>query len=281
MKQRRKRIRRLLLLIVLLLAAYSILIEPRWVQVRQLEITLPRLPARTKPISMVQLTDFHYPVGLPDAYYRAVVRRTNALHPDLIVLTGDFIARSPGDAAPCAEALADLHAPLGVWAVLGNHDYWTDATTVSAALRAQGNRVLKNQAVPIRAGGSRLWLIGLDDPWFGTSNLPRALRGVPQDDAKIVLVHEPDYADTVARYPVDLQLSGHSHGGQVRVPFVTSRMLPKYGQRYPIGLRQVGGMQLYTSRGIGGVSIPLVHWPLRFRCRPEITHITLHGGRPR
>lgn len=269
--------RRALWVMGILLAVYAIGLEPQWLDVTQHEITLRRLPPALNGLRIVQLTDFHFPVGLPVSYYRRVVAQANAQHADLIVLTGDFIARAGSDAEPCARELAGLHAPLGVWAIMGNHDYWTDGDRMRHSLEQVGIPVLINRAVPIATRGARLWLVGVDDVWSGHPQLDVALRGVPEQEAKIVLVHEPDYADTVMHYPVDLQLSGHSHGGQVRLPFIGSLFLPKYGRKYPIGLQHAGGLPVFTSRGIGGVSIPVLHWPIRFCCRPEVSVLTLRS----
>ena len=264
-----------------LLMIYAICIEPYWLEVTQTTITLHRLPPAWNGLRIVQLTDFHYPVGLSSSFYRRVVNCANAQHPDIILLTGDYIAMSANDAEPCAKMLADLRAPLGVWAVLGNHDYWTDGPRMRRALELVGIHVLVNQSVQLNKDNAHLWLVGLDDAWSRISTVypkpVQTLRGVPRAEAKIVLMHEPDYADTVAHFPVDLQLSGHSHGGQVRLPFAENLILPRYGRKYPIGLQHDGALPVFTSRGIGGVSIPFIHWPIRFRCRPEVSVLILHS----
>jgi len=267
----------MLLAVCVLLVLYSICIEPYWVEVTQHDIFMRRLPSALDGLRVVQLTDFHFPVGLPVSYYRRVVALANNQHADLIVLTGDYIARSAEDAESCAAILRELHAPLGVWAVLGNHDYWTNSARMRCALEAAGIHVLVNKAVPIRARGTHCWLVGLDDTWSGHPNTKLALRGVPPGEASIALVHEPDYADTVARFPVDVQLSGHSHGGQVRIPLIQGLLLPRFSRRYPVGFYTIDHLILYTSRGIGGVSVPLSgrHLTIRFNCRPEITVLTL------
>jgi predicted MPP superfamily phosphohydrolase len=157
-----------------------------------------------------------------------------------------------------------------VYAILGNHDHWTDADEVARALQTQPITVLRNAAIPIDRGGARLWIAGVDDVWERHADLDQALRLVPADQATILLAHEPDYADLAAQYSVDLQLSGHSHGGQVQLPFFGSPILPYLGRKYPRGLYQIGSLQLYTNRGLGVVSPPV-----RFNCRPEITLFTL------
>jgi len=277
---RRRRAWLILLGLLTLLAIYAICIEPYWLDVTQTPIALHRLPPALEGLRIVLLADFHYPVGLPPSYFRRVVACANAQHPDVILLAGDYIAMSANDAEPCAKVLADLRAPLGVYAVLGNHDYWTDGQRMQRALEHVGIHVLRNRSVPLPAHGAHVWLVGLDDAW---SRLPAvypqpmlALHGLPPEETTIVLVHEPDYADTTALFPVDLQLSGHSHGGQVCLPFAENLILPLYARKYPRGLQHAGALPVFTTRGIGGVSIPLLHWPLRFRCRPEVSVLILH-----
>jgi predicted MPP superfamily phosphohydrolase len=201
-----------------------------------------------------------------------------------VVLTGDFVSiplvksdgkqqRRAEEAGPCADLLAGLRPRLGISAVLGNHDHSTDPEIVARHLERKGITVLRNQAVPVETQGARFWLAGIDDVLAQKDDLPRALAPVPRDEAVIALVHEPDFADTVAQFPVDLQFSGHSHAGQIRIPILGAITLPEMGQKYPSGLRRVRQMQLYTNRGIGNTGLPL-----RFDCPPEISVLTLRSG---
>jgi hypothetical protein len=139
-------------------------------------------------------------------------------------------------------------------------------------LRQAGIQVLRNRAVPLERDGKRIWLAGVDDVLAGVDDLDEALRGVPAAEAVILLVHEPDFADQAATYPVDLQLSGHSHGGQVRFPFVGALYLPKLARKYPLGLRHIGRLKLYTNPGVGTLRIPV-----RWNCPPEVTLIRLRS----
>jgi uncharacterized protein len=206
---------------------------------------------------------------------QAAVEAVNQLRPDAVMLTGDYVSRDAALAEPCAQALGALQAPAGVYAVLGNHDHWTDAGEVERALAAQSLTVLRNDAVPIERGGARLWIAGVDDVRQRRADLDRALRLVPADQAAILLAHEPDYADLAAQHPIDLQLSGHSHGGQVRLPILGAPFLPYLGRKYPRGLYRLGALQLYTNRGLGVVAPPV-----RFNCPPEITLLTLRVSAP-
>lgn len=260
------------------LAADSVLFEPNRPQLVRREIELRRWPERLNGFTIAVLSDFHYDAHFSAHPIHSAVGIVNDLHPDLIVLTGDFVSipwvGDPVNAAslaePCAQVLKNLHAPFGVWAILGNHDAFSDPDRVTSALRAEGIPVLINQSVPIENQGARFWLSGVDDVLGRTADLETTLHDIPSDEATVLLAHEPDYADHVAHYPVDLQLSGHTHGGQVVFPFLRPLYLPELAKKYIAGLYQVKGLSLYTNRGIGTVGLPV-----RFNCPPEITLITL------
>jgi predicted MPP superfamily phosphohydrolase len=265
---------------VAVLAADSILLEPNRPRIVRREMVLRRWPAELDGFTIAQLSDFHYDSVFSVHPLRSAIGMVNALHPELIVLTGDFVSvpwfgdAAPGAAAaePCAQLLRQLQSPHGLWAVMGNHDALTDPDRVTSALRAAGINVLANESVPIERAGvrARFWLSGVDDVLGGTADLDATLHKVPADEATILLAHEPDYADHVARYPVDLQLSGHSHGGQVRLPFIRPLYLPDLAHKYVWGQYQIRGLTLYTNPGLGTVGVPV-----RLNCPPEITLLTM------
>lgn len=260
------------------IAADSILIEPNHPRVVHREIALQRWPDRLNGFTIALLGDFHYDSHFSVHPLRAAVGIVNSLRPDLIALVGDFVSvplagndeQAAAAAEPCAGLLRQMQAPYGLWAVLGNHDCATDPSHVTHALRAQGIQVLANQSVPVERDGARFWLAGVNDVLFGDTNLDVSLRDVPSGEATILLAHEPDYADYVSNYSVDLQLSGHSHGGQVRFPFLPPLFLPDLGRKYVMGLYKVGPLALYTNAGLGTVNLPI-----RWNCPPEITLLTL------
>jgi len=171
--------------------------------------------------------------------------------------------------------LKNLRAQHGVWAVLGNHDAFSDPVHVTEALKAVGINVLANTSIPIERNGRRLWLAGVTDVLAHHADLDRALMGISGNESIVLLAHEPDFADHTVKYPVDLQLSGHSHGGQVRLPLMGAVYLPKLGRKYPCGLRTIGRLSLYTNVGIGTLYVPV-----RWNCAPEITLITLRSLQP-
>jgi predicted MPP superfamily phosphohydrolase len=250
--------------------------------VEKIEITLRRLPSVLHGLRIAQLSDFHYDREFDSYVIRAAVRRTNELHPDIVVLTGDYVTKrwskrrdpaSARNAILCGKLLSELQPRLGIFAVLGNHDHHTDAEFVAQALRRYGFQVLRNQSVPVEQNGARLWFAGLDDVISGNENLATTLHGVPDAEPKILLVHEPDYADLVPPGAIDLQLSGHSHGGQIVFPLMGALYLPPLARKYPWGLRRLGTLTLYTNRGVGTITIPA-----RWNAAPEITLFTLRSG---
>jgi len=262
----------------------AILLEPNHPRLVRQEIFLRRLPGSFDRMTIVQLSDFHYDPYFSIRPIEAAVRISNELSPDLVVLTGDFVTapefttvksarKAAQPAAPCAQLLSSLRARSGVFAALGNHDESTDARTVTRMLSEVGFQVLRNTAVALERGGQRLWLAGVGDVLKRRADLDLTLAAVPAAEPVVLLAHEPDFADTVVRYPVDLQLSGHSHGGQVCLPLLGPLYLPKMGRKYPSGLRQLGSLVLYTNVGIGTIL-----FPTRWNCPPEVTLITLRTG---
>jgi predicted MPP superfamily phosphohydrolase len=260
------------------IAADSTLIEPNRPRLVRREIRLRRWPSRLDGFTIALLSDFHYDPHFSVHPIRSAVEIVTQLRPDLVALTGDFVSaswlgssvRGAADAEPCAELLAKLRAPHGVWAVLGNHDASAGADRVTEALDAVTIPTLSNQSVAIERNGARFWLSGVDDVLDGSPDLPSALQGIPSEDAVVLMAHEPDYADEVAGYPVDLQLSGHSHGGQVIIPFLPPLYLPPLAKKYISGQFKIGALTLYTNAGIGTVDLPV-----RWNCPPEVTFITL------
>jgi len=245
---------------------------PEVLTIERVPVTLPRLPRSFQGYTIAQFSDLHAGAYVSRAELRAVVEATLQLRPDLIVITGDFVSRlSRGELPLLTEELTRLSAPDGVLAVLGNHDWWTDAEAVTEAVSRAGVQVLRNARVTVWRGDEVLHIAGVDDVQERKADLKLALRGVPATGAAVLLAHEPDYADIVAQdQRVVLQLSGHAHGGQVRFPVVGALVRTRMGRKYVMGLYRIGGLTLYTNRGIGTVS-PGIRW----NCPPEITLLTL------
>lgn len=262
------------------LAGYSALVEPEDLQVERVTVRLPRLPERLRGLKIAHISDLHFAPFTGEREIRAAVETVNALQPDVVAITGDFVSgdlwrsrrKSAAFIEPCTAILADLRARFGACAVLGNHDHWTDPARIRHTLEARGIHVLVNRSLPIEHDGVRLWLAGVDDAMSRLTNYDVALAGIPGGEPVVLLAHEPDVADHSVRYPIDLQLSGHSHGGQIRIPGLGAPYLPPLARKYPAGLYQIGSMSLYTTRGVGVVGLPF-----RFACPPEITLIELQA----
>jgi predicted MPP superfamily phosphohydrolase len=270
------------------LALYSGEIERHWIDIANHDLHLRSLPSAFEGMKIVQLSDIHLDEFTEPFLLRQAVDKINRINPDAIFLTGDYVSY---EIAPkkyavnsgwqCAEILNELKCKRR-FAILGNHDAMLGEKEVTEALVANGMTVLNNTYLPLERAGSRIWLIGLDDPVCGRPDpnaaIPASIRNVAGEPV-IVLCHAPDYADTLLTHPagksVDLMLSGHTHGGQVRLPFVGALNLPIGGRKYPEGWFKVGSMQLYVNRGIGTIGVPF-----RFDCPPEITVFTLRSGLP-
>jgi predicted MPP superfamily phosphohydrolase len=250
-------------------AARTALAEPYLLKIERRAVGLHRLPPALDGLRVVQLSDLHHSPFTGREQIEHAVATANNLEPDLIVLTGDYVSHEREYAAPCAEMLGQLRARYGVFAVLGNHDHWTDAPLITDLFRAEGIRLLINEGFRFDARGSSFWLAGVDDTMVGLEDLPLALAGSQPDEMKLLLAHNPIILRRAARAGVDLVLSGHTHGGQVNL---RSEKSPSGRPRRRIlrGLAKRGETQIYVSRGLGTVVLPL-----RYGAPPEVTLLEL------
>jgi predicted MPP superfamily phosphohydrolase len=262
------------------LLVWGFVIEPDRLVVHEARLALPRWPPELAGLRIAVLADVH--AGAPHVDVDKVgriVAIVEQMRPDLVVLLGDYVAgfRRTGLWAPIppedtARVLASLHPPLGVFAVLGNHDWWFDGARVRDALRAADIVVLENEAVPVTRDGEVLWLVGLADLWTRWPDVAGALRGVPDGAPAIVLSHNPDVFPEVPSR-VALTLAGHTHGGQVLLPLIGRPVVPsRYGQRYAAGHVVEDGRHLFVTTGIGTSIIPI-----RLGVPPEIVVLTIAG----
>jgi len=236
----------------------------------QVTIPVANLPAAMDGYRVVQLSDMHlYPFTQLVAIERAV-NAANALKPDLVVITGDFVTTVAEAIHDLAPLLGTLNARDGIYCTLGNHDHWSNASVVRSGLRKAGLTVLHNQSVPLQGG--KMWLAGLDDGWVGRADFAEALDQAPGEAPILLMMHEPDLVDEYSANPrIALQLSGHTHGGQLRLMRPRrAYTLPYLGKKYDAGLYRVNQTWLYTNRGIGTVLAPI-----RYNCPPEVTELTL------
>jgi hypothetical protein len=245
--------------------------EPFMIAIERQQIYLRRLPKGLDGLRIVQLSDLHYgPIVNPSHLERAI-QAANDLKPDLIALTGDYISHDRSYAAPCAELVGRLRARYGVFAVLGNHDHWTDAELIADLFRAEGIRVLLNEGLRLDLNGEAFWLAGVNDTMVGLEDLPLALAGSSDDELKLLLAHNPIILRRAARAGVDLVLSGHTHGGQVTLrPEKNRAGRPR--RRLLRGLGRRGNTQIYVTRGLGTVVLPI-----RYGCPPEVSVLELRA----
>ena len=240
--------------------------------VEHVTISIHNLHPALDGFRIAQLSDMHLYPWTHLEFIQSAVQRANQLKPDLIVLTGDYVSHIAAAIHDLEPVLGQLNATHGVFAVLGNHDHWTDPEVVRTGLRNAGLTVLHNQSVPISVGKGSFHLAGLDDGWAGQADLSAALAHTPVGIPVVLLMHEPDLVDIYSRDKrVTLQLSGHTHGGQVRMQQPRrAYTLPHLGKKYDQGLYRVNDAWLYTNRGIG-----MVGAPIRVNCPAEVTEFTL------
>jgi predicted MPP superfamily phosphohydrolase len=261
------------------MAFYSNEISRHELEITQRTFFIRRLPRAFDGFRIVQISDLHLAEYTEDFFLEEVVEQVNALTPDLLLVTGDFVSRGPlssrvtySASSRCAAILSRLRCPQR-YGILGNHDALVGSLVIRNHMENHGLPILVNQAIDIERGGERIILAGLDDVSGGEPNLTVTLP--EKTDAPVILmVHEPDYAMRIGiherRKLVDLVLSGHTHGGQVRIPGFKPLALPPLGKFFPEGHYRLGDMQIYVNRGIGTVGVPF-----RFNCPPEITVATL------
>ncbi len=247
--------------------------EAGWVRIDRQTLMLPRLPASFHGTTIAFLTDIHHGPYVDIDYVNSIVRTTNLLSPDLILLGGDYCLREGKYIRPCFDVLAELRAPMGVFGVLGNHDHWHGTQATKDGMKSAHVRELTNDGVWFEKGGDRFRLGGIDDMWTGQPDLDLALAGAKRSDACLLLSHNPDFAETLTDPRVGLVLSGHTHGGQIVFPAVRTPWVPsQYGDKYLRGFVQAPETTVYVSRGLGVSAIPA-----RIGSRPEINVITLVG----
>ena len=252
-------------------AAYARLIEPYAYWISETDIFIRDLPERFEGFRITQLTDIHHSRILGLSEVRRVVNLAQQTKPDMFVLTGDYTTTYRRYIEPCAEALAQLSAPEGVWAVLGNHDHYTDPELTTRALERHHIAVLNNAHTTLQRGPDALQLSGIDDWSWNATDWTRAFAGLQPKSPTILLSHQPTVLDLEQTSQVALVLSGHTHGGQVRVPWLGApARFATQDLKYARGLFRRGDTQLYVSSGTGVIGLPV-----RFGVRPEIAVLHL------
>ncbi len=241
--------------------------------VTHVDVPLASWPASAPPMTLGLLADIHCEDDHAAERTGRAARMLREQNPDVVMLAGDFNSGYSNIWTPKAVlALSPIaDAPGGVFCVLGNHDYSGGSQDLTPQIMRQvGYVFLRNQAAPVKTAPG-VWVVGLDDLCYGHADVDSALLGVPPAACKLLLVHEPDFAD-LSPPGFALQLSGHSHGGQIRVPGLPPLHLPKYATHYPEGMQQGPHHPVYTTRGVGTTFLPI-----RLFCPPEVTVLHLHG----
>lgn len=253
--------------------AREALAEAHSFQIETVNIFLKKLPKALDGFRIVQLSDIHHSPFTSSEFIEEIVRKANDLKPDMFVLTGDYVSHEDEYIAPVAEILSKLEAPYGTFACLGNHDHWTNAKLVTTEFRRNGIKMLINEGFRFSANNESFWLCGVDDFGEGLSDVRQALRGSKFEEMKLLLAHNPAIMRRAAYWNIDLVLSGHTHGGQIKMREPKVRVLfPNRRRRFLSGLHYRGETQIYITRGIGTVVIPM-----RYQCPPEISVLELRA----
>lgn len=252
---------------------YGWIVEPNWIEVIPIQLTLPHLTSAFDDFKIVQISDIHVSRYMTQKRLNKIVALINEQKPDVVVITGDFDSKNASFQSHILVAeLTKINPQEITLAVLGNHDHFRHKEVgVRAALAKSNVLELNNTVYTIYRNQEKLHFAGIDDPYVGKPDLKQVLQQLSVEGAAIALVHEPDFADRLVQtHKFDLQLSGHSHGGQVNIPVLGAVVLPTGGRKYVLGLSYIQDLLEYTNRGIGMTAIPI-----RFNSRPEITVFTL------
>ncbi len=253
--------------------AREALAEANSFQIEEVKIFLNKLPKALDGFRIVQLSDIHHSPFTSSEFIEQIVEKANQLEPDMFVLTGDYVSHENEYIAPVAEILSQLVSEFGTFACLGNHDHWTNAELVTAEFRSNGIKMLVNEGFRFGARNESFWLCGVDDFGEGLSNIRQSLRGSKADEMKLMLAHNPAIMRRAAYWGIDLVLSGHTHGGQLKFREPREKFLfPNRRRRFSSGLHHRKETQIYITRGIGTVVVPM-----RYQCPPEITVLELRA----
>jgi uncharacterized protein len=284
----RRRVLKTLLFGAAGVALYGGEIERHWIDVVHRDIRIAGLPQPFDGMTIAQLSDIHLNEYTEPFLLREAIDHINRMKPDMVLLTGDYVSAevlskkmTMSAAWQCGKLLSTIDCPQK-FAILGNHDIMAGANEITEAIASSGIPVLRNGFIPIERGRSRIWLAGIDDPVLGRPDpdlaMPVAIRNQTSEPI-ILMCHAPDFIDPLLQHPssrsIALVLSGHTHGGQVRLPLLGAMHLPPGGRKYVDGWFGLGSVQLYVNRGIGAVGVPF-----RFNCRPEITRLCLRAAKP-
>jgi uncharacterized protein len=242
-------------------ATYGSVIEKNWLDITRTEVPLSPNHSALEGMKIAVMGDFHHDDFGSNGLIQRAVKAINEENVDLVYLVGDYISRDASAIVPLCEELVNLRSTLGTFGVMGNHDYWHNSPLLISTLKEAGVRMLINDTREF----DHFTLAGMDSCWGGIPNFSKAISGIDPDKPVIMGWHEPDTFDFNKDPRIVLQVSGHTHGGQIRAPFLGPLILPEYGRKYPYGLYRRDGSSLFVTRGIGTLNIPA-----RFLCPPEV-----------
>ena len=255
----------------LVVCGYGILVRRRWYRVVEREVRVPGLDPRLDGFRIAQLSDLHIGTLTPKTWGMAWSRAANRALPDLAVVTGDMVTSGTDFHEDVADVIGSLRAKDGVFASMGNHDYFGDGEPLVSMLRARQVGVLRNEGVVIDRGGAKLWLAAIDDTWTRRDDIAEAMRHRPDGATTVLLAHDPNRFDEAAAAGANVVLSGHTHGGQIGVPFLYRfANLASFGYRYNVGLYRRGAAVLYVHSGLGTTGPPM-----RLGVPPEVAILVL------
>ena len=258
----------------LVACGYGTLVRRRWFRVVEREVRVPGLDARFDGLRVAHLSDLHIGTLTPKSWGLRWSQAANGKAPDLAVVTGDLITSGTEYHEDAADVLGALRAPLGVFVSMGNHDYFGEGEPLVSMLRERGMRVLRNEGVVVERAGATLWVAGIDDTWTRRDDLARAMKHRPEGTSAILLAHDPERFDAAADSGVNLVLSGHTHGGQIAVPFAARALsLARIAHRYNVGIYRRGRSVLYVHPGLGTTGPPI-----RLGVAPEVTILVLRAA---
>ncbi|MES2460410.1 MAG: metallophosphoesterase [Armatimonadota bacterium] len=264
-----------LILVFTIALLYARYIEPKWIFVRKIKIDTHRNINGGRGLRIALLSDFHYPRAASYELVRKAITKSSEFDPDIVLILGDFFARSRFDPVSLPhnvqEVFGNIRSRLGVFGVLGNHDHSFSANAIQDRIASDTQiRLIDNRAVPLEIEGSTIYLVGVGDLWSRNANYEQAVKEVPQESAIVLLSHNPDVIEDISDSRILAQFSGHTHGGQIRLPFFGALRVPsKFGNKYSKGLIKTGTHPLYVNSGICSVK------NIRFLCPPEVTWVEL------
>jgi predicted MPP superfamily phosphohydrolase len=259
----------------LVVCGYGVLVRRRWVRVVEREVAITGLDPRLEGMRIAHLSDLHIGTMTPLSWGLSWARSANAKAPDVTVVTGDMVTSGTDFHGDVADVIGALRAPGGVFASMGNHDYFGEGEPLVTLLRARGVTLLRNEGVVIERNGAKIWMAAIDDTWTRRDDIASAMRHRPADTTAVLLAHDPNRFDAAAEAGADLVLSGHTHGGQIALPFVPRVNFASFGYPYNIGIYRRNRSVLYVHPGLGTTGPPI-----RIGAAPEVTILVLKALKP-